>query len=384
MLLMEWLLIVLTKLQFNRANQIKVVFFGAMNGRWYGDNAKHIFEYLERTENTDFRHYWVTRNSKICRELRKKGHPVLYQFSLRYLFALSRCELGVYTDSLRDILVNPMLQNIRLKTINLRHGRSVKRVRFARKNHQLSGSETKERRRETDLTAFATSTSDFISDIQEECLQLGRDRHIVTGYPRNDDLVRNGAIPRPDGPVRILYAPSWRHGRVPTRFFPFEGMDLAGFDAKLAQQGMEIHLRPHVGEINTASFPDLTGLKNIRLFDHTIQPDINSSLHEFDVLISDYSALVHDFLLLDRPVILVPYDYDNFNFESGFLYDYYENAPGIVVQSEIDFTKAILEREAFLDEYVVARRKLRDRIHQHQDDNSCRRVCQLIKDTIHV
>ena len=63
----------------------KIVFFGAMNGRWYGDNARHLFEYLCTLNNVPFHFYWVTKNSAIYRQLKAEGRPVLYQFSLRYL-----------------------------------------------------------------------------------------------------------------------------------------------------------------------------------------------------------------------------------------------------------------------------------------------------------
>ena len=60
----------------------------------------------------------------------------------------------------------------------------------------------------------------------------------------------------------------------------------------------------------------------VRLATHEQLPDVNSFLPFVDVLITDYSALYHDFLLLDRPILFVPYDYEEFEQQNGFLYDY--------------------------------------------------------------
>ena len=62
----------------------RIVLFGAMQGRFYGDNAKHVFEYI-LSSKSDLKVYWVTRNYRLFVELKAQGKPVLYIYSLHYL-----------------------------------------------------------------------------------------------------------------------------------------------------------------------------------------------------------------------------------------------------------------------------------------------------------
>src|SRR5690606_16822516 len=50
-------------------------------------------------------------------------------------------------------------------------------------------------------------------------------------------------------------------------------------------------------------------------------PDANLLLRRTDVLITDYSSIYIDYLLLDRPIIHFVYDLEAYQRERGFLYD---------------------------------------------------------------
>src|SRR5690606_17892789 len=56
--------------------QPRLVLFGAMNGVWYGDNSRHLYEwYLEHRPDREV--YWLTRSPEVERELRAAGRPVV-------------------------------------------------------------------------------------------------------------------------------------------------------------------------------------------------------------------------------------------------------------------------------------------------------------------
>lgn len=364
----------------------RIVLFGAMQGRFYGDNAKHLFEYI-LSSKSDLKVYWVTRNYRLFVELKEQGKPVLYIYSLHYLKIFLRADKGVYTDSFRDLFLGPCMAHSKFKMLNLRHGRSVKRVRFARLAHKISVKENIERNFETLKTKFAISTSPFISILQEECLKIGEDKHVVTGYPRNDGLIiRSTQYSKlqfsEEGVIDILYSPSWRHGRKSTAFFPFPNFKLDEFDEFLEGINIRIWIRPHVGELFLPEVKEFLGkinkCKNLRVISHIDCPDINSSLHEFDAMISDYSAIYHDFLLLDRPILFIPYDFEEFQNKNGFLYDYLHFLPGPNIQNYSALRDELSQVSKNIDLYVPKRHVLRDKIHSHLDANSCQRVLSLI------
>jgi CDP-glycerol glycerophosphotransferase (TagB/SpsB family) len=299
----------------------------------------------------------------------------------------------VFTNSLRDLSMDPHGVPETLRLVALRHGRSVKRVRFARVGHPLSADEAAERLHESRLTRHAISTSEFISDLQEQSLQIGRHKHVVTGYPRNDDLLRPDAAARAAwhgflGGLRpkqvVLYAPTWRHGREATLFFPFPDFDERALLDFLAQRGLLLLLRPHVNDLLRR--PDqrafLEGLaargESIRMAAHTAFPDINTILPFVDVLITDYSALYHDFLLLDRPMIFIPYDFEEFSRQNGFLYDYFDELPGPAVGTQQELCLQLERIHRGADSFEEKRKSLRDRVHSFQDSGARERVGQLI------
>jgi CDP-glycerol glycerophosphotransferase (TagB/SpsB family) len=369
-----------------------LVVFGGRNGSAYAGNSRALFEWVVENRR-DLRPVWITHNRCLYHILRSKGRPVGLASSWGGLRALLRARVGVFSHSLKDIAATPYLVPPQLPLIALRHGKSVKRVRFARLNRAAEEPQRRQREYETSLIRYAISTSEFISDLQEETLRIGRARHIVTGYPRNDSVLH----PSAETELRwarflagrttrhvVLYAPTWRHGTKPTRFFPFEDMDWAVLEEFLSRLDILLLLRPHANDGRL--YPDLsTSLADrcrrsgfLRLCSNEVIEDVSDVLPFVDVLVTDYSSLYHDFLLLDRPMIFLPYDYEAFSQDVGFQYDYFAHLPGpwtLEFREWMDILEAALRGEESARE---ARRQLRQRIHTYSDGRASARVAALI------
>ena len=376
---------------FCNKNSKKFIIFASSNGRMFSDNSKYLFKWFVK-HRADENPIWVTRNQDVYEQLKLEGYPVALASSYKICCLLHQAKLAVFTHSLFDFTITPKIIPKDLRLVALRHGKSVKRVRYARKGHKITSKEQRFRDKESSLIKFAISTSDFISNIQDECLQLGRDKHIVTGYPRNDifysdkefkgqwaQFLANKMYKRV-----ILYAPSWRHGREPTRLFPFVDFRHDKLFGLLEENEIILLIRLHPNDFNNKNemhlfAKELTGLSNnIRIACNKIFPDVNEMLPFVDVLISDYSAIYHDFLLLDRPLMFIPYDYADFERENGFLYDYFENLPGPAISSFEDFIGHIILLMEGVDSYAEKRRRLADQVHAYKDGKSCERVAHLI------
>ena len=370
----------------------KKIIFGSMNGQYYGDNSKHLYEWI-LANRKDLAPIWVTKNKNVFKYLRSEGRPVKLANTYSSIYHLFTAKVGLFTNSLKDIALHPNLVPKTIKLIALRHGRSVKKIRFARENHKLSKEEAYERKRESDRICYVISTSEFISDIQEKCLRVGREKHIVTGYPRNDQIFSPCShnfqhwktyLGNLKPSKVVLYGPSWRHGRNFTQFFPFDDFDAYELKNYLEKNNILLLLRPHMNEYekskNLVKFlKDLSSLSpNIRLCMHDDFADVNTLLPFVDILISDYSALYHDFLLLDKPMIFIPYDYDEFKKQNGFLYDYFKNLPGKSVGSFNDFLHELNNLCIGEDKFIKKRQILRDKIHAYQNGSSCERVVDLV------
>lgn len=369
----------------------RLVVFGGMNGISYGDNGKYLFEWMI-VNRPELDYVWLTQSRIVCIDLEKRGLPVKMSRSVSGLFTILRASTGVFSNSLSDLTAFPALVPDSINLIALRHGQAVKASRFAMIRHGLSEDEERIRRRESGLIKYAISTSDLISDMQEQVLNIGREKHITTGYPRNDSLLNISQYNRdqwekflegnkPD--KVILYAPTWRNGRVAPKFFPFKDFMKKELSELLSSANALLLLRPHLADLHV--YPELHGFlselatdHNVRLATHTEFPDTNTLLPFVDLVISDYSSIYHDFLLLDRPMVFIPYDSDDMEDQQGFLYDYFANLPGPAVQSFEEFVFEIKIALQGDDLYRENRDALRNKIHKYCDTESSRRVGDLV------
>lgn len=369
-------------LNFGLSKSSSYVVFGAMNSQFAGDNTLPMYlDWLER----GLKGYWFTSNYEEYEVFKSQGRPVLLKSRLKDVIISSRASCYVISNSLFDVAFEPGLVNSKARLINMRHGRSAKKVRFARESHKITFREKLYRNHESNLTFAVASTSPFVSKIQEECLRLG-DKHRVVGYPRNDQIVKCKSYRSESDIFKVLYAPTWRHGRNATQFFPFSDFDVQKLNDFLNSHNIEIHLRPHRGElmILKAQLGHLADVENssIKIMTHNELPDVNSQLFKYDALISDYSAIIHDYLLLDRPIIIVPYDYMDFKGNNGFLFDPIDYAPGKVVYNNADFIKALYDSKSNRNAHENKRMALRDLIFSHIDDRSTQRANDLVEEAI--
>jgi CDP-glycerol glycerophosphotransferase (TagB/SpsB family) len=368
----------------------KLLVFGSMHGNYYGDSSAHLFEWFIQNK-PEFSVLWVTRSKQVKQELTSKGHPVSGRYQLKTWWSLIRARAIFFTNALNDCTPFPELIPDRCTVIYLTHDIAPKKTRHAAEKDTLTSGEIERSKLEKKHVTKYISTSPFITECRSRALDVAGQKFAVTGLPRTDELVRRRhdyskqTLP-PDNfqdSKIILYAPTWRSGREPTKLLPFKDLDPVKLSNILKENDALLLIRCHKNDLYFQEvrkrIEELTGISE-RILDasHTEINDINSVLPEVDVLVTDYSGILHDFLLLDRPVILVPYDLDVFESVNGFFYDYRKMAPGPFAFTFEAFKKSL--EEAFKDpeKYADYRKTLRNKIFTYQDGKSCERVAQLI------
>lgn len=369
-----------------------LVLLGGMGGRFYGDNSAHLYEWLLKNEK-EIKPYWVTKNKELVKSLQKSGKPVLYQFSLSFILKLLRAYALCFTNSLKDVAPSGHLIPSRTRVLYLTHDIAPKRSRYARVGHPIDKFQEEQFKLERRVVTDYISTSPFISRCRAEALKVPEEWFEITGLPRNDVLVRRKDdrskehLVYEDGSKPdqvILYAPTWRSGRAPVKLFPFEDLEREKLLSFLEENNVMLMLRCHKNDLQYAEVRELIewmceGQKHIIDGTHGKYGDINTVLPEVDLLITDYSGLLHDYLLLDRPSILVPYDLEEFERTNGFFYDLREYAPGPMIDNFHNFLKEVESAIKGHEEYENYRKELLKLVHTFADDKSCERVTQLIK-----
>ena len=102
-----------------------------------------------------------------------------------------------------------------------------------------------------------------------------------------------------------------------------------------------------------------------------------------DVLITDYSSIYFDYLLLDRPIIFFAYDLEEYLNDSREMYfDYDEFTPGEKVNDYQELKKSILRcvnlDNENRDEYSDFRKKIREKVFEYDNLKTCLASIEMI------
>lgn len=220
---------------------------------------------------------------------------------------------------------------------------------------------------------------------------------VCTGYPRNDYLLRSD--PRVDSVIAdwldcskfkktILWMPTFRQSdnsgisedyiRNETGLPLFNSrIDLSRLSDYLVRNNVLLlfklhHLQSELPVFNE-NFKNIVIIRDEQLRDRGIQ------LYQFvrysDALISDYSSISVDFMLLDRPMIYTLDDYDEYSRSRGlFPPNAIDYMPGYHVYSIDQLENAIDEILAGEDIYRSDREAIISEYHTYRDANSSKRV----------
>jgi CDP-ribitol ribitolphosphotransferase len=153
------------------------------------------------------------------------------------------------------------------------------------------------------------------------------------GIPRTDQLVGShveqisrlrSRLGVPDGRKVILYAPTFRGDPATSAHSP-NNLDLEVLRDVLGADHVLL-LRPHP-HARRSPVPD--GVSSFAI-DVSRYGEANDLLLVSDALITDYSSVVFEFALLERPIVLYAPDHESYERERGFYFDYRRDGPGPV------------------------------------------------------
>jgi CDP-glycerol glycerophosphotransferase (TagB/SpsB family) len=208
------------------------------------------------------------------------------------------------------------------------------------------------------------------------CFDIGVDRFLEVGNPRNDILatcdasvtkeaqnrVRSWANIPDDETKVIVYAPTWRPWG--TEILPFEDRDWQKLDSFLEARDAVLVLKGHYREAIAGESGHKRILSSASL---PLEWDAQTWLIAADVLITDFSSIFFDYLVLDRPIIYIPYDQMDYEQRIGFVVDPREDFAGPAVRTQIELLDAI---EQALSEPIAhaARRAEVNRVHNSLED----------------
>lgn len=317
--------------------------FGSFRGA-FNDNAKYLFIYVNENIK-DLEAAWISSDGDTVRKVRELGFKSYRSTSLRgALYALTSKYwfFNAYTSDIMFCLSGGAT------CVNLWHGVGLKRIDFNTTSGPLADrfihKKFKEvffhpesfRKPDWLLTSAPFQTSMFAKAFrisETKCLELGYPRNVILNKSK-EDIISFVRKYEPESTSSIIeettrfsktyiYMPTWRDSQ---REIFIQGMDLEKLNDVLSAKGELLLLKPHANTIVTGR---INGLSNIRLIDS--KTDVYPILPFTDTLITDYSSILYDYLLMDgKNVILYLYDYEEYVQERDFYYPFDENVIGSV------------------------------------------------------
>ncbi|MFJ7203098.1 CDP-glycerol glycerophosphotransferase family protein [Streptomyces sp. NPDC098789] len=357
------------------------VVFESHMGKQYSDSPKAIYEEMVR-QGVAFDAVWSYAGA------RPTGFPkeatLVKRWSWPYLRALAQAEYWIDNQGF------PLALAKRPGTTYIQtwHGSALKRMGFHEPRTKAQG-----RAGQAKFQKAVDRFDHFLIRSEHDARTLAkgfrlRDEVLMrTGYPRNDALVaahraEADSGERVRGPLAaelgiapdtkvLLYAPTFRanaDGAVEGFTFPF---DVEEFAERLGDR-FTLLVRTHY--LNSVSLPpSVAG----RVIDVSRRHDITPLLELADGLITDYSSVMFDYAVLDRPMVFFAYDYEKYTTDiRGTYFDLKEKAPGPVVATADELLQALGAFEEADAKYAESRARFLAEFGEYDRGDAARQIVE--------
>lgn len=344
----------------------------------YSDNAKALYEYIISNRpdiSANYKLIWAVDNNN---DAIPDNIKTVKKKSVKGVSLFLKAKYIISTHNYFDSIYSGKEQ----KQINLWHGCGFKSI--PKEDRAYRGDET-------------IVTSEIYRQIHSEELSIPVDGVHVTGLPRNDMLFEHKNVlvkllgERANQFKKIyIWMPTYRKASM--RHEMTDGrIDSFGVGAITSEQFTLLNdvlksqkalliIKPH--PMDTLSIERIKDFSNIVCVTNEIlkikEIDLYNLLSETDVLLSDYSSVIIDYLLLDKPIVMVLSDKEEYKESRGFVFDPVEDYfPGPIISDLDEFLLYFKNPDSVESEWKEKRQSLAKKFHKYIDGRSCERVCNL-------
>jgi CDP-glycerol glycerophosphotransferase (TagB/SpsB family) len=285
---------------------------------------------------------WLSTNKMTVKEVRSKGLKAYWIFSLKGVWFALTSKFWFFNAYSSDIMFC-LSGNATL--VNLWHGLPMKKIEFDIDSGPLADRYVKKTLKERFFHPesfkrpdYMLSASPMYSEMFSRAFRIDVSQCLELGNPRNDVLTwpedrRLAFVKRyePETTQQLLaelksgiynhiyiYLPTWRDSNYD---FLGKDFDLKAIDKVMRECRALMIFKPHAN--TTITEVDGSSFTNVRIL--TAKTDFYPILPYTDVLITDYSSVLNDYLLMEKKsVVLYLFDYHKFTGERSFIWPFDE------------------------------------------------------------
>ena len=361
-----------------------ILFFESSVGRNYSGNPKYVYEELVR-QGLDKEYVCIWSIEDLNTKIPGRNKKVK-RGRIKYLYYLIRAKIWV-CDTRQPAFLNKSSETT---YIQLWHGTPLKKLALdmdmLTMSENLELSEYKRLFKENTLTwDYIISQSQYNTEKFKSCFDFEKPI-LEIGSPRNDVLINNNnektvnilknKFNLPLDKKIILYAPTWRDDQYYSNgIYKFvSSLNFNKLKNELSDEYVLL-VKFHYLIKDTVDTEEYEGF--IYECDHTW--DIQELYLISDMLITDYSSVMFDYPLLERPMLIFASDYENYkNNLRGFYFDLFDEFPGPISQTTEDLIREIkfYDFENYVDKYQSFLKKFTE----YESGNASKQIVNLIQE----
>jgi len=346
------------------------------------DVSNNIEFYNYLLYKNKYKVFWIATNKYLV----KKNQFYLYSFKGLWLVLRSK-NLFLCHDSLTFLKSNH--RNI----FNFWHGIGLKKMGFLINENYKSNNLKK-------YFFFLCSNIDQMEF--SSAFGLNPNQIKITGLPRNDKLfnteLQKANLKKLNNFLKInikfkkifFYLPTFRENVRKNKnknknFFLFDDFNYDKLVSTLKKNNVLLFVRLHPYE--DRHFKKFTNSYNIFNINDSLLNKINLDIYDFlgsvDCLITDYSSVAFDYMLLDKPIISVIPDIKIYSSDRGLLLEPFNFwLPGKIISTFDSFLSLLSKDYIYNDEDWKKHKLMKSIRHKYQDNKSCERIYNIIKNDI--
>ena len=361
-------------------NKKSILFFSTTN---LYDNSEAVFKYLiDNGYNKEYKIYCAVRHPEIYDKFNYQNVKFISVFMS--VWRIMRSKYIFYHNEMLAIMPTK-----KQKSIDFWHATTFKKI-----------NKTIDPDYRYDFFSYITATSEMYRPIFAESFGCELERVIVNGHPRNDYLfddvneLEKIGVNKKDYKKIFMWMPTYRFSyNEVQRDTDWEHLTESGLPIFKSNQDVE-RLNDYLKEqfslllikLHPAQKTDIfnyTNHSNIIFLTNPQLDELNihfySLLKDTDALITDYSSVFFDYLLIDKPLAFTVDDLDSYGKNRGFVFENpLDYMPGMKLYCPDDFYIFLNDCLTCVDNYGKQRLEVNEKVNFYKDGNNCKRIIEFV------
>lgn len=348
----------------------KLIIFNSFGGKKYDDSPKVIYEQLKKDPRfSNYKLVWAFHNPE---EYLNTELITIKVDGFKYFHYLMKAKVWITNSSMERGLNIKKSDTI---CLNSWHGTPIKLMGKDKVDEIMSS--------RMDVDMF-TVQSQYDIDIFSNAYNIPEENFFLCGLPRNDELLKGNSqnnklreIYNIDKDKKIiLYAPTFRNYNRTLNGVELNSPININKWKKVLGNEYVIFIRAHYEVIDIMNI----NFDNKFIFNMSNYPNLSELMLVSDMLITDYSSIMFDYSILEKPIYLFTYDYKKYKEERGMYFSIKNNLPIPSIDNEDKLLKKIIDsndqiishvvevKKKFVQHYGNATTKIVDALYQKIDE----------------